>query len=197
MSEETSSGETSDTIVTSTIISQRAVSTPTINTNNLNAYSLNFYKLGSLTAETGYIKELTVDVLNINDGETDSSTENSETTEQAQFGEVNLNFADEYNCVYMMAGHNILTSNTDGYELNINFTVPQMGSKVVCRYLVLDLREIDYSYNLLTTWPEIGINWLYGTPDIQAGYFYVLAFQRFAEDLIIGNVAVKIEGVNA
>jgi hypothetical protein len=37
---------------------------------------------------------------------------------------------------------------------------------------------------------------MYGIPDIEAGYFYVLAFQRFAKDLIIGNVAVKVEGHN-
>lgn len=190
------SEETSETNVTSTIISQQAVNTPTINANTINATSLNIYKFGAITADSGYVKELTVDVLNVNEGETNLLTENSETTENSQFGSVDINFSDLHNCVYMLADHNSLTSNIDGYELNINFIVPSMGSKLVCRYLVLDLREIDTSYNLMTVWPDFGIRWLYGVPDIQAGYFYVLAFQRFTEDLIVGNVAVKIEGDN-
>lgn len=190
MSEETNS------VINPTIISKESIRTHTLNAEEINTNTLTIGKLGSIMANCATIKELTVDVLNINDGETSSASENSETTEPAQFNTVNLNFADDYNCVYMMADHNTPTSNTDGYELNIDFTVPTMGSKLVCRYLVLDLRALDTTIPLLTTWPDFGINWLYGVPDIQTGYFYVLAFQRFAEDLIIGNVAVKIEGDN-
>jgi hypothetical protein len=88
-----------------------------------------------------------------------------------------------------------LESNEDGYLLNISFEVPtELGAKLVCRYLVLDFRELDKEVNVGTIWPDFSIKWLYGLPDIQAGYFYVLAFQRFAKDLIVANVAVKIEG---
>lgn len=190
MSEETNG------VINPTIISKNSIRTHILNADEINANALNIGNLGSITANIATIKELTVDVLNINDGETSSATENSETTETTHFNTINLNFADDYNCVYMMADHTSLTSNIDGYELNIDFTVPSMGSKVVCRYLVLDLRELDGTLPMMTIWPDFGIKWLYGVPDIQQGYFYVLAFQRFAEDLIIGNVAVKIEGDN-
>lgn len=190
MSEETNG------VINPTIISKNSIRTHTLNADEINAKALNIGNLGSIAVNCATIKELTVDVLNINDGETSSATENSETTETTHFNTINLNFADDYNCVYMMADHTSLTSNIDGYELNIDFTVPSMGSKVVCRYLVLDLRELDGTLPMMTIWPDFGIKWLYGVPDIQQGYFYVLAFQRFAEDLIIGNVAVKIEGDN-
>jgi hypothetical protein len=95
----------------------------------------------------------------------------------------------------VLADHNTLTSEEGGLMLNINAEVPsELGAKLVCRYLVVDLRELSEDTVVGVTWPEFPIKWLYGVPDIEAGYFYVLAFQRFSKDLIVGNVAVKIEG---
>ena len=69
----------------------------------------------------------------------------------------------------------------------------ELGAKLVCRYLVLDLRNEPTETVVATVWNGgDNIRWLYGMPDIQAGYFYVIAFQRFAKDLIIGNVSVKL-----
>ena len=134
------------------------------------------------------IKELTV--LDEENGNGDSN----ESYEEATFNGVMLNFGDGYNCKYTTANDNILTSNEDGLMLTINAEVPtELGGKLVCRYLVLDFRNLSEDTVLGVTWPEFPIRWLYGVPDIEAGYFYVLAFQRFTKDLIVGNVAVKLE----
>ena len=181
-------------IVTRTFVNQNQINTPLLVANEAKIDKISLDSIDSLQAKNGYIENLTIKELTVLDGE-DGNGDSNETYEPATFNEVILKFSDSDNCKYTTADHNILESNEDGYLLNISFEVPtELGAKLVCRYLVLDLRELDEEINIGTIWPDFPIKWLYGLPDIQAGYFYVLAFQRFAKDLIIGNVAVKIEG---
>ena len=123
------------------------------------------------------LKDLTIDKLTVNDENSDANSESAETYEEVGFADITLDFADSNNCKYLMANHTHLTSNEEGLMAVINFIVPPMGAKLVCRYLVLDLRELAEDTVVGVTWPEAPIKWLYGMPDIQAGYFYVLAFQ--------------------
>ena len=176
-------------IVPRTIINLSEVRTPLLIANDAQ-----FNNISSLNVKTGYIENLTIKELTVLD-EVEGNEDSSETYETAIFNQVNLNFGDEYNCKYILADHNTLTSEEGGLMLNINAEVSsELGAKLVCRYLVVDLRELSEDTVVGVTWPEFPIRWLYGTPDIEAGYFYVLAFQRLAKDLIVGNVAVKIEG---
>lgn len=179
--------------VAKTLLKNNEIQTPLLTANSLSVGSLSITNMDS-----AYIKNLTVDSITVNDGETSSATESSETYESATFNEINLNFNDEYNCAYMMANEESLTSDIDGYLANIKITAPsELGAKLVCRYLVLDLRNLSKETVVGVVWPEnYNIRWLYGTPDIQGGYFYVIAIQRFANDLFIGNVAVKLDGGN-
>lgn len=177
-----------------TLINQEAVNTPILNANIANIGEFPTLNVGDLLSQTAYIKDLTIDKLTVNDENSDANGESAETYEEVGFADITLDFADSNNCKYLMANHTHLTSNEDGLMAVINFDVPPMGAKLVCRYLVLDLRELSEDTVVGVTWPEAPIKWLYGMPDIQAGYFYVLAFQRFGENFIIGNVAIKVEG---
>lgn len=183
-------------IVPRTIINLSEVRTPLLIANDAKINSLSLDNVTSLNAKTGYIENLTIKELTVLD-EVEGNSESSESYEISTFNEVILNFGDEYNCKYTVTDDTILVSEEEGYMLNINAEVPvELGSKLVCRYLVLDFRNLTQDTIIGVTWPEFPIKWIYGVPDIEAGYFYVLAFQRFAKDLIIGNVAVKIEGNN-
>lgn len=176
-------------VVARTVINQNQVRTPLLVANDVQ-----FNNISSLNAKNGYIENLTIKELKYLD-EVEGNGDSSETYETAIFNHVNLNFGDDYNCKYMLADHNTLTSEEGGLILSINAEVPgELGAKLVCRYLVIDLRELSEDTVVGVTWPEFPIRWLYGVPDIEAGYFYVLAFQRLAKDIIVGNVAVKIEG---
>ena len=181
-------------IVSRTVINQNQVRTPLLVANDAQFNNISLDNVTSLNAKSGYIENLTIKELTVLD-EVEGNGDSSETYENAIFNQVDLNFGDDYNCKYVLADHNTLTSEEGGLMLNINAEVPnELGAKLVCRYLVVDLRELSEDTVVGVTWPEFPIRWLYGVPDIEAGYFYVLAFQRFAKDLIIGNVAVKIEG---
>jgi hypothetical protein len=181
-------------IVSRTVINQNQVRTPLLVANDAQINNISLDNVTSLNAKNGYIENLTIKELTVLD-EVEGNGDSSETYETAIFNQVNLNFGDDYNCKYILADHNTLTSEDGGLMLNINAEVPsELGAKLVCRYLVVDLRELSEDTVVGVTWPEFPIRWLYGVPDIEAGYFYVLAFQRFTKDLIIGNVAVKIEG---
>lgn len=180
--------------VTRTIINQNQVNTPLLVANEAQINKLSLNNIENIQAKNGFIENLTIKELTVLD-EVEGNGDSSETYETATFNQVNLNFGDDYNCKYTLADNNTLTSEEGGLMLNINAEVPsELGAKLVCRYLVVDLRELSEDIVVGVTWPEFPIKWLYGVPDIQAGYFYVLAFQRFTKDLIIGNVAVKIEG---
>jgi len=181
--------------ITQTVINQAQVSTPLLIANEVKLKSLSLDNIDNIQAKTGYIENLTIKELTVLDEEVEGTDAGSESYDEVEFNDITLSFADNYNNRYLISSHNDLVSNEDGKVLEIKFDIPnEMGSKLVCRYLVVDLRELDDTVNVGIIWPTQPIKWLYGIPDIQAGYFYVLAFQRFAKDLIIGNVAVKIEG---
>lgn len=185
--------------IAKTLINISEVNTPTLNANVANIGKLSLYDVDNINCKTGYIENLTIKELTVLEDEVEGAEDSSETYEEATFNNVNINFDDSYNCKYTMADNTILVNDTDCKMLTIDFTVPEtLGAKLTCRYLVLDMREESVDTDIVTFFPDDTdttwkLKWLYGTPDIQAGYFYVLAFQRFANDLIIGNVAVKIE----
>ena len=180
-------------VVTRTLINQVQVNTPLLVANEASIGKISLNDVESLNAKNGFIENLTIKELTVLDEENGNGDSN-ETYEESSFNEVMLNFGDGYNCKYTTANDTVLTSNEDGLMLTINAEVPtELGCKLVCRYLVLDFRNLPEDTVLGVTWPEFPIRWLYGVPDIEAGYFYVLAFQRFTKDLIVGNVAVKLE----
>lgn len=177
-----------------TTVSISAVNTPLLNANVANIGKLALTDVDNLQAKQAFIENLTIKELTVLDEENQGTSMISETYENASFNEVKLSFADDYNCVYTLANETILESDVDGKVLNITMELPEeLGAKLVCRYLVLDLRKESTDTNVAVVWNGgDSIKWLYGMPDIQAGYFYVIAFQRFAKDLIIGNVSVKL-----
>ena len=177
-----------------TTVSISAVNTPLLNANVANIGKLALTDVDNLQAIQAFIENLTIKELTVLEDENQGSSMGAESYEEAIFNEVKLSFADDYNCVYSLANETILESDVDGKLLNITMEIPEeLGAKLVCRYLVLDLRKESTETNVATVWNGgDSIKWLYGMPDIQAGYFYVIAFQRFAKDLIIGNVSVKL-----
>lgn len=180
--------------ITRTVINQNQVNTPLLVANEAQISKLSLNNIENIQAKSGFIDNLTVKEITVLTEENGNS-ESSETYEDVIFGDITLNFGDEYNCKYLKADRTSLTSNESGLVAEINFELPtELGAKLVCRYLILDLRELSEDTVVGVIWPTQSIKWLYGVPDIEAGYFYVLAFQRFTKDLIIGNVAVKIEG---
>jgi hypothetical protein len=181
--------------VTRTTISISAVNTPLLNANVANIGKLSLTDVDNLQAKEAFIENLTIKELTVLEEENQGTSKEAETYEEASFNGVVLDFADDYNCVYTTATDSILEADTAGKLLNITFEVPEsLGAKLVCRYLVLDLRNEDTSTVIGTSYNGAeNLKWLYGMPDIEAGYFYVLAFQRLAKDMIVGNVAVKLE----
>lgn len=180
--------------VTRTLISQNQVYTPLLVANEAEIGKVSLNNVESLHAKDGFIENLTIKELTVLD-DPSAQSDSAEVYENAVFNEIILNFTDAYNCKYTIADHTSLESNEDGLMVNISAEVPEeLGAKLVCRYLVLDLRELASDTNVGVTWPTQPIKWLYGLPDIEAGYFYVIALQRFTKDLIVGNVTIKIEG---
>lgn len=184
----------SEAAIYKTIISQGQIVTPLLVTNEASIGRISSAAIEDLHSTNALIENLTVKELKILEDETEGNDDTSETYEEPSMNEVLLKFGDSHNCKYSFADHMTLMPDGDAMMLTIKAEVPtELGTKLVCRYLVLDLRKLSEDTVVGVTWPEFPIRWLYGLPDIQAGYFYVLAFQRFTSDLIIGNVAVKLE----
>lgn len=185
--------------ITKTLINVSEINTPTLNANVANIGKIPLCDIDSLNCKSGYIENLTIKELTYADDEVNNNTDSAETYEDVIFHNINVNFGDAYNCKYLRVDKNALVNDIDCKHLTINFTVPEnLGAKLTCRYLILDMREEPTETDIVAFYPDDTdttwkLKWLYGTPDIQAGYFYILAFQRVANDLIIGNVAIKIE----
>lgn len=80
----------------------------------------------------------------------------------------------------------------DNLELNVQISCSEeLGKKLVRRYLVIDLRNMDDERNIVTIFPE-NIIWSSQIPVIQANQFYVISFQRFAKDVIVANVEINL-----
>lgn len=132
------------------------------------------------------INNITALSIDISD-ESDGNEITNETYEIAQGQGLDLSFYDAHNGRYLVADETCLVDST----LEVRFNVPGvMGEKLVCRYLVLDFRNFEGS--ITTVWPDrTDLAWIYGLPTLEGGNFYVIAFQRFKEDLILGNLAVQ------
>ena len=185
--------------IAKTLINVSEINTPTLNANVANIGKISLFDVDNINCKTGYIENLTIKELTVLEDEVNNNTDSAETYEDAIFSNINVNFDDAYNCKYLRADKNVLVNDSDCKHLTIDFTVPEnLGAKLTCRYLILDMREEPTETDIVAFYPDDTdttwkLRWLYGTPDIQAGYFYILAFQRVANDLIIGNVAIKIE----
>ena len=91
-----------------------------------------------------------------------------------------------------MCSETDLIDATDYLELNVNINCQdELGKKLVCRYLVIDLRNMDDARNIVTVFPE-NIRWSSQVPVIQANQFYVISFQRFAKDIIVANLQINL-----
>ena len=132
------------------------------------------------------INNITALSIDISD-ESDGNEITNETYEIAQGQGLELSFYDAHNGRYLVADETCLVDST----LEVRFNVPGvMGEKLVCRYLVLDFRNFEGS--ITTVWPDrTDLAWISGLPTFEGGNFYVIAFQRFKEDLILGNLAVQ------
>ena len=133
------------------------------------------------------INNITALSIDISD-ESDGNEITNETYDLSEGQGVELSFYDAHNGRYLVADETCLIN---GSELEVRFSVPgAMGEKLVCRYLVLDFRKVEGS--ITTTWPDRSdLGWIYGLPTLEGGNFYVIAFQRFKQDLILGNLAVQ------
>ena len=180
--------------ISRTIITTSEVVTPSLKVGEAQIDKISLSNVQYIGAKEAFIDKLSINELTVLTDEIEGDNgSTSETYEVVKFNDVSLSFEDSYHSQYLLASSANLTNDTDGKVLNLSFNVPdELGAKLVCRYLVLDLRDLDTSTNVAVIWPETSIKWLYGMPDIEAGYFYVLAFQRFAKDVIVGNVTVKI-----
>lgn len=181
-----------------TYISSAEVNTPKLNANELNIDKFTTVTADSINSPIGFISELTVDKLIIKEDETEGNNIGNETYEESLFQDITLNFGDDFNGKYLIANHTAL-ENAEGCKfLTINFDVPEnLASRLTCRYLVLDLREESEETDVVAIYPDDTdttwkLRWLYDAPDIEAGYFYVIAFQRLAKDIIVGNVTLKL-----
>ena len=132
------------------------------------------------------INNITALSIDISD-ETDGNEVTNESYDLAQGQEVELEFHDIHNGRYLMADESNIFDST----LEVTFNIPaEMGEKLVCRYLVLDFRKVEGFVTVV--WPERSeLKWLYGLPTLESGNFYVIVFQRFKEDLILGNLAIQ------
>lgn len=176
-----------------TLISRNQVTTPLLVSNEAEIGRLVVNDLVNLQAKEAYIESLTIKEMTVLDEENGNGDSN-ESYENASFNEVVLNFGDNYNCKYTTTNSNNLKSQDGGLILDIDFEVPaELGAKLVCRYLIIDLRNTSPETNIGVEWPENhNIHWMHNVPDLVGGYFYVWAFQRLAKDLIVGNVSIKI-----
>lgn len=103
-----------------------------------------------------------------------------------------LKFDDSLDNTYLMCSETDLIDATDYLELNVNINCQdELGKKLVCRYLVIDLRNMDDARNIVTVFPE-NIRWSSQVPVIQANQFYVISFQRFAKDIIVANLQINL-----
>lgn len=138
---------------------------------------------GSLT-----VKEITI----IDDDDANAVSLLSENYEEIEGDGIVLNFDDSFDNTYLMCSETDLVDATDYLELDVNINCPEeLGKKLVRRYLVIDLRNMDDSRNIVTIFPE-NIRWSSQIPVIQANNFYVISFQRFAKDLVVANLEINL-----
>ena len=181
-------------------------------TNSNYKINVQFYKIGSVTNNfTSHVGDdthltteekaalqqlvqgsLTVRDITIIDDDANAVSLLAENYEEIEDSGIVLKFEDSLDNNYLMCSEKDLVDATDYLELDVNINCPEeLGKKLVRRYLVIDLRNMDDERNIVTIFPE-NVRWSSQTPVIQANNFYVISFQRFAKDLIIANVEVYL-----
>ena len=116
----------------------------------------------------------------------------SENYEEIEDEGIVLKFEDSLDNNYLMCSEKDLVDATDYLELDVNINYPEeLGKKLVRRYLVIDLRNMEDERNIVTIFPE-NVKWSSQIPVIQANKFYVISFQRFAKDLVVANVELYL-----
>lgn len=116
----------------------------------------------------------------------------SENYEEIEDDGIVLKFEDSLDNNYLMCSEKDLVDATDYLELDVNINCPEeLGKKLVRRYLVIDLRNMEDERNIVTVFPE-NVKWSSQIPEIQANQFYVISFQRFAKDLIFAKLEINL-----
>lgn len=116
----------------------------------------------------------------------------SENYEEIEDEGIVLKFEDSLDNNYLMCSEKDLVDATDYLELDVNINCPEeLGKKLVRRYLVIDLRNMEDERNIVTVFPE-NVKWSSQIPEIQANQFYVISFQRFAKDLIFAKLEINL-----
>lgn len=135
---------------------------------------------------------LTVKEITIIDDNANAISLLSENYEEIEDEGIVLKFEDGLDNNYLMCSEKDLVDATDYLELNVNINCPEeLGKKLVRRYLVIDLRNMEDERNIVTIFPE-GVRWISQIPIIEANKFYVISFQRFAKDLVIANLEINL-----
>ena len=135
---------------------------------------------------------LTVKEITIVDDDANAVSLLSENYEEIEDEGIVLKFEDSLDNTYLMCSEQDLVDATDYLELDVNINCPEeLGKKLVRRYLVIDLRNMEDSRNIVTIFPE-NIRWSSQIPVIEANKFYVISFQRFAKDLVIANLEINL-----
>lgn len=119
-------------------------------------------------------------------------TDDSKNYEEIEDDGIVLKFEDSLDNIYLKCSEKDLVDATDYLELDVNINCPEeLGKKLVHRYLVIDLRNMEDERNIVTIFPE-NIRWSSQIPVIQANNFYVISFQRFAKDLVVANLEINL-----
>lgn len=135
---------------------------------------------------------LTVKEITIVDDDANAVSFLSENYEEIEDEGIVLKFEDGLDGTYLMCSEKDLEDATDYLELSINVNCPEeLGKKLVRRYLVIDLRNMEDMRNIVTIFPE-NVRWSSQIPVIEANNFYVISFQRFAKDLVIANLEINL-----
>lgn len=135
---------------------------------------------------------LTVKEITIIDDDENAVSLLSENYEEIEDEGIVLKFEDSLDNNYLMCSEKDLVDATDYLELDVNINCPEeLGKKLVRRYLVIDLRNMEDERNIVTIFPE-NIRWSSQIPVIQANNFYVISFQRFAKDLVVANLEINL-----
>ena len=135
---------------------------------------------------------ITVKEITIVDDDANAVNLLSENYEEIEDDGIVLKFEDGLDNTYLMCSEKDLVDATDYLELEVNINCPEeLGKKLVRRYLVIDLRNMEDERNIVTIFPE-NIRWSSQMPVIEANKFYVFSFQRFAKDLVVANLEINL-----
>ena len=160
----------------------------------MNEISKTFISLQEMKSPKINANEIITNSITVLEGNTNEDVySNNEIFYLADSKNIILDFNDSYNGQYIVINENILEEDK---MLNVMLQYPnELKNKLVCRYMVFDFRKLDESDNIEINFKNGDIKWLTNFPSqFKGGYFYLLYFQRFGSDLIVGNVFLQIKG---